>query len=177
MKRWGILAPVIVLGVALAVFCTRRALAMGSDLNAIVPFVGAILGLIMVAIALARPVADWIGEVAASLFFSRRRFDYPQPAYSVPEGCAIRGQVEEALQLYRKIATDYPEELRPWAESLELIWNLLGDAERTRLLYEEGQRALRRPEDRRRLEQFYEALRAGKLPHRWPHLRGRFPER
>lgn len=179
MKRGAIPAGAAILGLSLAVFCVRKALPfMGSDgagaMGATLPLLGAVAGLLLLCIPLARPVANAIGEAAASLFFSNRRFDRPQPAYGVPEGFAIRGQVEEALRLYREIAADHPEEVRPWLESMELAWHVLSDAERTRRLCEEGLARVPRDADRKRLLDFHEALAAGKLPNRWPHLRGRF---
>ena len=81
---------------------------------------------------IARAFADWVFE----LFSASEKFDGPQPMYGKPMALRMSRQYEEAMQAYEELAADYPEELKPHLEMIEVALRELKDPGRAELIYQ-----------------------------------------
>ena len=115
---------------------------------------------LMAATLIARPIARLIAEPAGSLFFPSDRFTRPQPMYGIPESKRKKGLFEEAMADFEKIANDYPHELKPYIDMMDIAIVDLKDAERANAIYQRGISALKTTEDKETLARMYRAIRS-----------------
>lgn len=114
---------------------------------------------LVAAILLSGPAARLLAEPMGSLFWPRRYYDRPQPMYGIPQSRRAKGQLEEALAEYEKIAAAHPDEVRPWLDMIDLAIHDLQDAARAQALFERGVAALKNPDDRDLLAKTYAEIR------------------
>ncbi|MBA4388300.1 MAG: hypothetical protein C0404_09990 [Verrucomicrobia bacterium] len=76
--------------------------------------------IIAAAIILGPQVTRLIVEPAGSIFMPDESFDKPQPIYSIPDRKRAVGLYEEAMEEYRKIADNHPEELKPHISMIQI---------------------------------------------------------
>ena len=114
---------------------------------------------LVAAILLSGPAARLLAEPMGSLFWPRRYSDRPQPMYGIPQARRAKGQLEEALAEYEKIAAAHPDEVRPWLDMIDLAIHDLHDAARAQALFERGVAALKNPDDRDLLAKTYAEIR------------------
>ena len=114
---------------------------------------------LIAAIFVAGPIAQWLAEPMGSLFWPRKYYAKPQPIYGIPQACRAKGQLEEAVAEYEKIAAAHPDEVRPWLEMIDLAIHDLHDAARAQALFERGVAALKKPDDRDLLAKAYAEIR------------------
>ena len=119
---------------------------------------------LVAAILLSGPAARLLAEPMGSLFWPRRYYDRPQPMYGIPQSRRAKGQLEEALAEYEKIAAAHPDELLPWFEMLDIALTDLRDPARAQIIFERGTAALARPRDRALLDHVYAATRERQTP-------------
>ncbi len=112
------------------------------------------------AIILAFPLARLVAEPLGSLFYPGERFDRPQPMYSIPQSKRANGLYEEAIAGFEKIAEDYPNEVKPYIEMIDIAIRDLKDARRAGAIYHRGIAALKKEEDRANLTRMYGAIRS-----------------
>lgn len=108
----------------------------------------------------ARPIARLIAEPAGNLFYPDARFDRPQPMYGIPESQRKKGIYEEAMAGFEKIAAEYPDEIRPYIEMIDIAIVELKDTERANAIYCRGIAVLKRGEDKEVLARMYRAIRS-----------------
>ena len=111
-----------------------------------------------IAFLVARPIAQLISLPAGSLFFPNQHFDKPQPVYGIPQSRRKEGRYEEALEGFRKIVDEHPEESSAWVQMVEVALIDLKDKARAEQLYAEGMTRLQKEENRNHLRTMYEAL-------------------
>ena len=129
---------------------------------------------LVAAIFVAGPIAQWLAEPMGSLFWPRTYYAKPQPMYGIPQARRAKGQLEEALAEYEKIAAAHPDEIRPWLEMIDLAVHDLQNPVRARAIFERGVAALNNPSDRDLLAKAYseDLTRLDVRPPRHPlHLR------
>ena len=126
--------------------------------NAIEMLLG-FLFFLVAAIFVADPIAQWLAAPMGSLFWPRIYYAKPQPMYGIPQALRAKGQLEEALAEYGKIAAAHPDEVRPWLEMIDLAIHDLQNPERARALFERGVAALKNPSDRDLLAKTYSEIR------------------
>ena len=80
-------------------------LGAGSVLQMLLGF----LFFLVAAIFVAGPIAQWLAEPMGSLFWPRKYYAKPQPMYGIPQSRRAKGQLEEALAEYEKIAAAHPD--------------------------------------------------------------------
>ena len=114
---------------------------------------------LVAAILVSGPLARWLAEPTGSLFWPKRYYDKPQPMYGIPQSRRAKGQLEEALAEYEKIAAAHPDEVRPWLEMIDLAIHDLRDARRAEIICRQGRAYLKTAAARDLLAQVYaEAL-------------------
>ena len=122
---------------------------------------GAFIGcaaFIMGAVIVAAPLAELIAEPAGNLFWPSARYDRPQPAYSIPQSKRARGLYEEAMAGFEKIAEEYPQEVQPYVEMLEITTVNLHDPKRANAIFHRGVNVLKKGEDREALVRMYRGI-------------------
>ena len=81
-----------------------------------------------------------------------------QPIYGIPEARACEGRYEEAIAEYEAIMEEFPGEVKPYVEIIEIACRRLNDAGMAKEYYDRGMAAFsRRPEDQGRIEAMYRA--------------------
>ena len=93
---------------------------------------------LVAAILVSGPLARGLAEPAGNLFWPRRYYDRPQPMYGIPQSRRAKGQLEDALIEYEKIAAAYPNEVRPWLDMVAIAIEDLKDLNRARDIFERG---------------------------------------
>ena len=114
---------------------------------------------LVASIFVAGPIAQWLAAPMGSLFWPRKYYARPQPMYGIPQARRAKGQLEEALAEYEKIAAAHPDEVRPWLDMIDLAIHDLHDAARAQALFERGVAALKNPDDRDLLAKTYAEIR------------------
>ena len=112
------------------------------------------------AVLIARPIARLIAEPAGNLFYPGDSFSRPQPMYGIPESKRKKGFYEEAMADYEKIANDFPRELKPYIDMIDVAIVDLRDAGRANAIYQRGIAALKKAEDKETLARMYHAIRS-----------------
>jgi hypothetical protein len=107
------------------------------------------------AIIIASPLAELIARPSGWLFWPGRSSDPPRPAYSSPQAKRASGLYEEAIAELEKIAQDYPDEVQPYVEAIDIAITDLEDAGRAKRIYLRGVSVLKKAEDRETLERIY----------------------
>jgi len=120
---------------------------------AMICFVGA-------AILIGSPIARLIAEPAGRLYYSERYARKTQPLYSIPKSKRAKGLYEEAISGLESIAKDYPEEVIPYIDMIEIAALDLKDMERADRIYQKSLSSLENEEAREILTQKYEAIGA-----------------
>ena len=111
------------------------------------------------AVIMAPPLVRLIAEPSGNLFWPGRRFDRPQPMYSIPQSKKAKGLYEEAIAGFEKIAEEYPEEVHPYIEIIDITIVKLKDPERANATYQRGMSVLKKDEDKEVLARMYSAIR------------------
>ena len=112
--------------------------------------------LVVGAVVLAAPLARLAAGPSGRLFWPGKRLSRPLPMYGIPASRRAKGLYEEAMSGYEKIAEEYPGELKPYVEMIDISVVNLRDGERARSIYHRGLGALRKA-DKAALARVYEA--------------------
>lgn len=165
-------APLLVIGAVVMV----RGGGGGSMAGAFVTCLFGAALIILGAILLAPPLAELVANTAMkgffSLIFPDRRFERPQPNYSIPEARVKAGQYGEAMALYEKLAAEYPGEVRVYVEMVDLAAVRLHDSARAEAILRRGLAAVQDPEGRKALERSGRAILSRLDPDpEWRHRR------
>jgi len=111
------------------------------------------------AIILASPLTRLLAEPAGSLFYPVRRFDRPQPMYSIPQSKRAKGLYEEAMAGFEKIAETYPDEVQPYIHMIDIAIVNLKDPDRANAIYQRGFSTLKQNDAKGELARMYSAIR------------------
>lgn len=117
-------------------------------------------GVILGSVILAFPLASLIAEPVGSLFYPGRRSSRPSPMYGIPESKRARGLYEEAMTGFEKISEEYPDEVKPFIEMIDISIVNLKDPERANAIYRHGAAVLKKREDQEALARMYSAIRS-----------------
>jgi hypothetical protein len=115
--------------------------------------------IIVAAVVLAGPIARLIAEPSGSLFYPNLRADRPGPVYGIPAAKRARGLYEESIAGYQQIAAEFPDEVKPHVQIIDICIRDLKDPTRANQVFQDGLAALRREEDREALARMYAAIR------------------
>lgn len=111
------------------------------------------------AILIAPGLAGFLAEGSGSLFWPGKKFDRPLPMYSIPQSKSKKGLYEEAMTGFEKIAENYPDEVQPYIEMIDIAICNLKDPARANLIYQQGMSILKKEDSRQSLAQMYGAIR------------------
>ena len=111
------------------------------------------------AVIIAGPIASLIAEPSGNLFWPGRHFDRPQPVYGIPQSKRAKGLYEDAMAGFEKIAAEYPGEVKPYIEMIDIAIVNLKDPERASRIFERGVSVLKKNEDKEVLARMYGAIR------------------
>ncbi|MGD0651387.1 MAG: hypothetical protein ABSA97_09665 [Verrucomicrobiia bacterium] len=98
----------------------------------LLPFVGAFYGLILFFL-FGMPLAKRAGEGASQLFWPDDSHFRIMPEYSVAEARVKGGKYQEAVDEYRKVIIEHPDDIYPHLRIAELALNHLKDAKTAEL--------------------------------------------
>ena len=79
--------------------------------------------------------------------------------YSIPESKRARGMYEEAIAGFDRIAADYPDEVKPYIEMINISIVNLKDPDRANEIFQRGVSILRKDRDKEVLATMYGAIR------------------
>lgn len=111
------------------------------------------------AMIVAFPLAELFAEPTGNLFWPSAQYDRPQPQYSIPQSKRARGLYEEAMAGFEKIAEEYPDEMQPYIEMIDIAIVNLHDPQRAEAVFQRGISALKKDEDRETLARMYGAIK------------------
>jgi len=113
---------------------------------------------IFIGIKVAPYFGDILGGLFVGLIYPNRYFDRPQPMYSIPAAKRAKGLYEEAIIGYLQLAVDYPDELQPYIEVINIAIVDLRDEERARFFLQKGLTDLKNPDDQKTLSLVFETI-------------------
>jgi tetratricopeptide (TPR) repeat protein len=73
------------------------------------------------------PLVNRAGDVASQLFMPGDSHFRIMPEYSVAEACVKKGKYQEAVDEYRKVIAEYPDDIYPHLRIADLALNQLND--------------------------------------------------
>jgi len=132
--RWSIALPLII-------FCFP------------IPWFGPFL-ILLGAIMIAPDIASYL----ASLFQVHHRAER-KPVYGIAESLVARGKYADAEQEYEKIIQEFPGEVKPHVDMINIAVRWLNDGQLAEKLYQRGMTLLRDPAARTTLTEMYEGMR------------------
>lgn len=119
------------------------------------------MGLILAgAVCLALPLSRLLSRGAGGLYFPDEKLDRPPPLYSRAEALAKMDRFDEAMAAYEAIARDYPDEVKPYIDMIEIAIRHYRDPERANRIFRQGIAALRNGDDRDTLSRMYRGIRS-----------------
>lgn len=132
----GLVARVAGLLVCIALWWWLSCKGMGKEIpGGMVLIVSAQGILVVAAIMLAKPLAGWLGDLAANLFMPGDRHSGPQPMYSIPEGRLAAEDYAGALEAYAELAAAHPKEIAPHLRMMEIWLRVYRDPEAARMIH------------------------------------------
>ena len=117
-----------------------------------------------VGILVAPMIGDLFGGMLVGLIYSSRKYDRAQPVYGIPASQRAKGLYEEAIRGYLQLAADYPDELQPYIEMIDIAIVDLRDEERARFFLQKGLAELKNENDKLALPHIFEAIRTRLQP-------------
>ncbi len=111
--------------------------------------------IILGAIILAFPLARLVAEPGGNLYWPGKELDRPQPMYSIPQAKRARGLFDEAMAGFQRIASEYPEEVKPYVEMIDIAVVDLRDKDMAAAIYRRGISVLKNDDDREALKRMY----------------------
>ena len=111
-------------------------------------------------ILLAFPIASMFANPWGGMFFPEDRLKRAPPLYSLAEAKVRKMQFEDAMATYEQIAEEYPEEVKPYIDMIDIAVVHLKDAERADQIYRRGIDRLRNPDDLDVLARMYRGIRS-----------------
>ena len=114
--------------------------------------------LISAAVLVAPSCAQALVDKAADFFMFSEKFDCPQPMYGRPMALRKSRQYDEAMKAYEVIAEEYPDELKPHLEMIDIALRDLNDQQLAESIYQESLLKFEGTDDRERLARWRSGL-------------------
>lgn len=111
-------------------------------------------------VLVAFPLAGMFAKPWGGMFFPEDRYTRPLPLYSLAEAKVRKMQFEDAMATYEQIAEDYPEEVKPYIDMIDIAIVHLKDAKRAEQIYRLGIDRLRNSDDQDVLARMYRGIRS-----------------
>ncbi len=132
LKRWSLpirILVAVVVGFGMLAF-VYSGVPKGGELSPSDKFIGVVLSLfygIILFFLFGRPMIEHVAERAASLYTGRDEDFRIVPEYSMAEARAAVGKYLEAVDEYRKVITEHPDDIYPHLRIAEFALNHLND--------------------------------------------------
>jgi len=111
-------------------------------------------------ILVAFPIAAMFANPWGGMFYPEDRLKRAPPLYSLAETKVRKMQYEDAMALYEQIAEDYPEEVKPYVDMIDIAIVHLKDAKRAEQIYCRGIDRLHNRDDQDVLARMYRGIRS-----------------
>lgn len=111
------------------------------------------------AILIAPDIISFLSQFAGRLFWPRQPPE-PRPLYSIPESLVAKGRYMEAEREYEKIIQEFPNEVKPHLDMIDIAVVRLNDGQLAEQLFQRGLSLLRGPADRDTLSKAYAGIRS-----------------
>jgi hypothetical protein len=111
-----------------------------------------------VGILMGPPIARLLSESTGGLFYPVKRQSGPLPMYSIPQSRRAQGLYEEAIDAYEGIAKNFPHEVKPYIQMIDIAIVDLKDPVRAASIYQRGITALTKEDDIKLLIKMYHAI-------------------
>lgn len=115
--------------------------------------------MVLSATIIAPSIAQALVQKAFDFFTYSEKFEQAPPMYGIPQAHRKNHRFEEAIKAYEKIAEDYPDEIRPYLEMIDIALSDLKDSQRAESIYQEGVIKFQGEDDRKRLARCLSGLR------------------
>lgn len=112
------------------------------------------LMMILAVAQVAPDIADWFGGMAGGILYNRREGERI-PMYGIPEKLVTMGKYVEAEAEYEKIMEEFPDEVKPYIDLVNVAVKRLNNAELAEQFYKKGMNALKKDEAKIQLEDVY----------------------
>lgn len=121
-----------------------------------IPWFGPFL-MLLGAIIIARDLVDLTCYIFGDMFTPRHK-GKPVPMYGIPESLAAKGKYIEAEMEYEKIIQEYPQEIKPHIDMINIAVVRLKNGELAKKLYERGMELIEDPDSRANLTKMYDSI-------------------
>ena len=158
--KTGLRLAAAVLFFGLGVWLLIRAPGAASLIVVAVVLMGAFAMWLVAAVLMAPTVAGWLAAPWGGLFFPSARNEKPPPHYSLAEAKMQRDDFEGALADYVKITLNYPGEVRPYCDMVDIVLRHLDDPERAEVIYRKGMETLEDQEAKEVLARHFRAAKS-----------------
>ena len=118
----------------------------------------ALILVVLGAIILSFDMVDFICYIFTDLLLPKKESP-PTPMYGIPESLAARGKYIEAELEYEKIIENYPNEIKPHIDMINIAVMYLEDGDLAEKLHERGITLLSNEEARNTLTKMYNSIR------------------
>lgn len=110
-------------------------------------------------ILIARDIAGYLATKFAGNIIWTHHDGKPKPIYGIPRSLAAKGRYEKAEREYEEIIQEFPNEVKPHIEMINIAIVRLNNAELAERLYQRGMGLLQDPDDWETLARNYAAIR------------------
>ncbi|MGB0291505.1 MAG: hypothetical protein ACPGIA_02900 [Luteolibacter sp.] len=135
-----------------------KAAASGGALVAFFPVLISMSLLVLAAVVVAPSIARALVDKVVDFFMFSEKFDRPQPMYGRAKALHKSRQYDEAMKAYQDIAENYPDELKPHLEMIDIALRDLNDQQLAESIYQESLLMFEGAEDREQLARWRSGL-------------------
>lgn len=114
--------------------------------------------LVLAAVVVAPSIARALVDKVVDFFMFSEKFDRPQPMCGRAKALHKSRQYDEAMKAYQDIAENYPDELKPHLEMIDIALRDLNDQQLAESIYQESLLMFEGAEDRERLARWRSGL-------------------
>lgn len=104
-------------------------------------------------------ILSFLSDSAGSLLWPRTEVT-PTPNYDIPEALVAQGKYKEAEAECERIMAEFPDEVKPHVDMLNVAVVWVNDAEMAARIYDRGMKKLRRVADREVLTRMYKGIKS-----------------
>ena len=136
-----------------------RFIAMAQDWSDVLQIIaGVIILLLPPAGILASPMAGFAAQIGRGRLHPGVGDTSPVPAHSIPKAYRARGEFARAMDAYREMVAQFPQELRAWEAMLQIAVSDLKDLDLAHAIARQALATLEAPQDKARFRSEYMEL-------------------
>ncbi len=158
MSVYGELFKEFGIRLLVALGCMVIGIFAGAVIGGVFGLLAALPFIFLGAFVVAPSMATIFAQPFSSILYPSRTLEMPEPMYGIPQSWRARGQYEEAIKGYEKIAADYPDEVKPYVEMVNIAILDLHDVERAKTFLNRGMVLLKDETAKNILRESYNAV-------------------